>query len=92
VGEQFRVLDPARVPAQPFSPNRMRINLLGIAAGLLIGLGVTGLREYLDTTLKTEEDVRLLLGLPVIATVPLLINSSDTALPLRTRLAAALRG
>jgi hypothetical protein len=72
VGEQFRVLDPARVPEAPFSPDRTRIELLGVAVGLLIGLGAAGLREYLDQTLKTEDDVRNVLGLPVIATVPVL--------------------
>ena len=72
VGEQFRVLDPARVPETPFSPDRTRIQLLGVAAGLLIGLGAAALREYVDQTLKTEDDVRTVLGLPVIATVPVL--------------------
>src|SRR5207244_5348906 len=76
IGEQFRVLDPARVPERPFSPDRMRINLMGIAVGLLLGLGATAGLEYLDTTLKTEDDVRLLLGLPVIATIPELSASA----------------
>jgi polysaccharide chain length determinant protein (PEP-CTERM system associated) len=72
VGEQFRVLDPARVPERPFSPDRARINLLGAVFGLLLGLGATALLEYFDNTLKSEEDVRTLLGLPVVATIPVL--------------------
>jgi len=72
VGEQFRVLDPARVPERPFSPDRGKINLLGAVFGLLLGLGTTALLEYFDNTLKSEEDVRLLLGLPVVATIPVL--------------------
>jgi polysaccharide chain length determinant protein (PEP-CTERM system associated) len=87
VGEQFRVLDPARVPQAPFSPDRMRIELLGIAAGLLLGLGAAGLREYLDQTLKTEDDVRSVLGLPVIATVPVLTGTRKPAGSWRTRVA-----
>jgi polysaccharide chain length determinant protein (PEP-CTERM system associated) len=86
VGEQFRVLDPARVAEQPFSPNRPRINLIGIAVGLLLGLGWTALLEYLDTTLKTEEDVRLLLGLPVIATIPILPERGEISPTLRARM------
>jgi len=34
IGEQFRILDPARVPLKPRSPNRMRINGLATLAGL----------------------------------------------------------
>lgn len=86
VGEQFRVLDPARVPERPFSPDRMRINLLGVVAGLLIGLGFTGALEYLDNTLKTEADVRLQLKLPVIATIPFLDPPAPKARAERTRL------
>lgn len=72
VGEQFRVLDPARVPERPFSPDRTRLNLLGAFVGLLIGLGMSALLEYADATLKTEEDVRTVLALPVLATIPVL--------------------
>jgi polysaccharide chain length determinant protein (PEP-CTERM system associated) len=95
IGEQFRVLDPARVAQRPFSPDRMRINLLGIAVGLLIGLGATAGLEYLDTTLKSEDDVRLLLGLPVIATIPELSTSAGAPPSVRSRVAAivwTLRG
>jgi polysaccharide chain length determinant protein (PEP-CTERM system associated) len=91
VGEQFRVLDPARVPERPFSPDRTRINLIGIAFGLMLGLGATALLEYLDTTLKTEDDVRMLLGLPVIATIPLL-EKTDASRAWRSRLLGGVRG
>jgi uncharacterized protein involved in exopolysaccharide biosynthesis len=87
IGEQFRVLDPARVPERPFSPDRLRLNLLGIAVGLLVGLGAVALPEYLDQTLKNEADVRLLLGLPVIATVPMLTIGPRPNLPWRVRVA-----
>ena len=72
VGEQFRVLDPARAPEQPFSPNRTRLNMMGAFLGLLLGVGICVLLEYLDNTLKTEDDIRTVLALPVIATIPVL--------------------
>jgi uncharacterized protein involved in exopolysaccharide biosynthesis len=87
IGEQFRVLDPARAPSRPFSPNRTLLNLIGVAAGLVIGLGATAALEYLDMTLKTEDDVRLLLGLPVIATIPLLTAGQPANAPWRVRVA-----
>jgi uncharacterized protein involved in exopolysaccharide biosynthesis len=72
VGEQFKVLDPARVPERPFSPDRQKINLAGIVVGLLAGLGLAGLLEYTDSTLKTEDDIRHVLALPVLALVPMM--------------------
>ena len=76
-GEQFRILDPARVPEQPFSPNRTRMNLMGAIAGLALGLGLVALLEYRDTTLRTDDDVLSTLNLPVLAVIPLLVTSVD---------------
>ena len=70
-GEQFRVLDPARVPEAPFSPNRPLIQVLGSVAGLAIGLGLVALLEFRDRTLRTDTDVMQVFDLPVLAIVPL---------------------
>jgi polysaccharide chain length determinant protein (PEP-CTERM system associated) len=72
IGEQFRVLDPARVPEKPASPNRLRIYMMGFLVALAVGLACAGAAEYLDRGLRSEEDVRLALALPVLATIPLL--------------------
>jgi uncharacterized protein involved in exopolysaccharide biosynthesis len=76
IGEQFRVLDPARVPERPSSPNRPRLYLLGLLAAVAVGLLCAGTAEYLDRGLRTEEDVRLALSLPVLASIPLLGDTS----------------
>ena len=72
VGEQFKVIDPARVPGAPYFPD---VPLFG-AAGAVVGLGLAVLMvafvEYRDLTLKTEEDVLSSIGLPVIALIPVL--------------------
>jgi polysaccharide chain length determinant protein (PEP-CTERM system associated) len=77
IGEQFKILDPARVPERPFSPNRPLIVAIGSFLGLGAGLMLIGLLEYRDTTFKTEEDVRLVLGLPVLALVPMMASESE---------------
>jgi uncharacterized protein involved in exopolysaccharide biosynthesis len=38
IGEQFRLLDPARLPERPFAPNRLSMTLVGAGAGFLLGL------------------------------------------------------
>jgi hypothetical protein len=72
IGEQFKILDPARVPQRPFSPNRMQLNLFGALAGLAFGVGIAGFLEYRDATLKNEDDVRTCLSLQVVAAIPIL--------------------
>ena len=77
IGEQFRVLDPARVPERPFSPNRLLINLGSAGAGLALGLVLIGFLEYRDSSLRLEGDVERLLNLPVLALVPLMMSNVE---------------
>ena len=72
IGEQFKILDPARLPERPTSPNRQQLQSMGLMAGLGVGVVLMGLIEYLDKTLKSEGDVTAALNLLVLATVPLL--------------------
>ncbi|MEO8678634.1 MAG: GNVR domain-containing protein [Vicinamibacterales bacterium] len=77
VGEQFKVLDPARLPVKPFSPNRVRIALIAAFLGLLIAVGLSGIIEYRDQTLRTEDEIVRTLVLPVIAAIPIMTAIAD---------------
>jgi polysaccharide chain length determinant protein (PEP-CTERM system associated) len=90
IGEQFRILDPARVPERPFSPNRLRLNGLGTLAGAALGLGIVLLLEWRDTSLKNDGDVRIATGLPVLAFVPILVTRLDRQRTRRRRIAAGV--
>jgi polysaccharide chain length determinant protein (PEP-CTERM system associated) len=72
IGEQFKILDPARLPERPTSPNRPQLQSMGLAAGIGFGIALMVLIEYLDKTLKSEADVTAALNLLVLATVPIL--------------------
>lgn len=72
IGEQFKILDPARLPERPTSPNRPQLQSMGLVAGVGFGLALMALIEYLDKTLKSEADVTAALNLLVLATVPIL--------------------
>jgi len=89
IGEQFKILDPARMPEKPSSPDRPRLYLLGVVAALAIGFGFAGITEYFDRTLRSEEDVRLVLNFLVLATIP---NIERTRASRRRRLAASVTG
>src|SRR5207302_118024 len=77
IGEQFKVLDPARLPEKPVSPNRAAANGAGALGGLLFGLAIVGLIEYLDTSVKTEDEVTQVLSLPVLALIPFTATAAD---------------
>ena len=68
--ETVSIAAPASQPTKPASPI-LPLNLaLGLIAGLLVGLGIAALAEYLDQGLDSEEDVRDRLGVPCLAIVP----------------------
>jgi len=89
IGEQFRILDGARLPERPVSPNRLRINILGILTGLSIGLGLVALLEYRDTTFKTDDDIVTTLALPVLAVIPAMTNAGERRAQRRRRMLLA---
>jgi succinoglycan biosynthesis transport protein ExoP len=72
----IRIVDPALIPSGPSRPNKPRNILLSILVGFLGGVGLALLREYLDNTVKTPDDVETLARLPSLAVVPALTNSS----------------
>ncbi|CAN5402418.1 polysaccharide biosynthesis tyrosine autokinase [soil metagenome] len=62
-----QVAEPSAYPARP----RVTLNLaLGALVGLVLGVGLAFFIEYLDTSVKTMEDVENLLGVPVLAIIP----------------------
>ena len=87
IGEQFKILDPARMPERPASPDRPRLYLMALIASLVAGFGTAGLREFLDQTLRTEADVRAALNLMVLATVPSIRDAAQVTRRWRRNLA-----
>ncbi|MFL6293743.1 MAG: GumC family protein [Thermoanaerobaculia bacterium] len=65
-----RIVDRALPPGGPASPNLRQDLSSGLLVGLLAGLGLVLLLEYMDRTVKTSEQVERLLGLPTLAVIP----------------------
>lgn len=71
-------------PVAPYKPN-VTINLaVGAGAGLLLGIGLALLLEFMDTSVKTMEDVERALQVPVLGIIPKnvpILHSSDAMGP-----------
>lgn len=69
--DNVNVLSAAELPENPvpIKPNKLLNVAIAGVIGLMLGVGLAFLLEYLDTTVKTETDVEELLGLPIIGLV-----------------------
>jgi succinoglycan biosynthesis transport protein ExoP len=77
---RLELVTPAVAPASPSSPKPAQEALLGLAAGLIVGIAAAFLRDSLDDTLASGEAVELVSGAPVLATVPMvsLLRKADS--------------
>lgn len=64
------IIDRAEPNNRPVSPNLFMNVLLSIFVGLGAGVALAYFIEYLDTSIKTADDVERLLGLPVLGLIP----------------------
>lgn len=69
-GEQFKVLDPARIPEKPYWPNIPKILLMGVFLGFFGGAAVAFFREQMDRSFRDAEDLQFALGFKVLANIP----------------------
>ena len=64
------IVDAAEQPARPSSPDVIQYILIGIFMGLAAGVGLAYFIEYLDTSIKTADDVERWIDLPVLGLIP----------------------
>ena len=74
----IRVVDPAMIPSTPARPAKTRNVALAFVVGLVGGIGLALMREYLDNTVKTPDDIETLSRLPSLAVVPQFTSSNGT--------------
>jgi succinoglycan biosynthesis transport protein ExoP len=66
----LEVHDKPVIANNPVSPNVMLNLVLGAVVGLIFGIGIAFFLEYLDTSVKSLEDVERYLQVPVLAVIP----------------------
>ncbi|WP_413907418.1 GumC family protein [Desulfobacula sp.] len=66
----IRLVEKAVIPIAPVSPNKKRNLLLSMIVGIICGAGLAFFLEYLDQTVRTEEDIALHFNIPVLSVIP----------------------
>lgn len=66
----IELLDKPVIPEKPIKPKKLLNIAISLFLGLLISVGIAFIQEYMDKTIKTENDIDKYLELPVIAVIP----------------------
>lgn len=69
-GDRFTVLEPATVPIFPVKPNRPKMLVFSLVLSGMLGAGVLLLRDSLDDSLKSVDEAKAFLQVPVLAIIP----------------------
>jgi capsular polysaccharide biosynthesis protein len=65
-----KIMENAKIPAAPIRPIIILNTAIAFILGLMLSLGLISLIEYLDNTLKTENDIEKYLAVAVLASIP----------------------
>ena len=69
------IIDPAEVSLKPDRPRKVLNITLGVVIGLIVGVGLAFFIEYLDTSVKTIDDVERALQAAVLGVIPQNVGS-----------------
>lgn len=78
-GTKFKIIEPARLPLRPFSPNIWLMFTGSLVTGLFVGICAAFAMEYLDQSFQSSEDVQAALALPVIGSISTIVTPGDVA-------------
>lgn len=67
-----RVIESVELPENPVSPNKKMNIAIAFLLGLMVGIGLTFLLEFLDNTFKNKEEMERVLDIPVIGVIPVI--------------------
>ncbi|NWG75347.1 MAG: lipopolysaccharide biosynthesis protein [Rubrivivax sp.] len=76
-GERFTIIDPAQLPESPSKPNRLAIVVISLVLSLGAGVGAAAVREVLDKSIKTAEQIHQTVNLQVLSVIPLMVSPQE---------------
>ena len=76
-GEHFTITDPPGLPSKPVKPNRVAIILLGFVLAAGISASLVALQEGMDPSLKNEDELSRITGMPVLTALTYMETDQD---------------
>ena len=77
LGERFTIVEAARLPEKPSSPNIPAILLIGLVLGLGSGVGFAAVKESSDTTVHSLAQLASAVAFPALVAIPEIVTSKD---------------
>ncbi|MGO9037832.1 MAG: GumC family protein [Steroidobacteraceae bacterium] len=78
-GERFTLIEPPLMPEKPIRPNRILILAIGFFLSIGAGIGAAAARESFDASVRGPSDIRQLLHVPALASIPVIITEETRA-------------
>jgi succinoglycan biosynthesis transport protein ExoP len=78
-GERFTMIEPPQMPEKPISPNRFLIVVMGLLLSVGLGVGAAAAHEAFDASVRGPSDIRQLLQVPALASIPIIVTTEDRA-------------
>ncbi len=72
-----RIIDEATQPVKPVSPKKARNIILGIMGGFLLGITIAFLLNFIDESVKTNEEIEMYTGENIIGIIPYITNGKN---------------
>jgi hypothetical protein len=76
-GERFTLIEPPQPPEKPISPNRKLILIVGLLLSIGCGAAAVVARDSFDASVRGPTDIRRLLQVPALASIPIIVTARD---------------
>lgn len=76
-GTRYTILDPARLPLKPVSPNKILVLLMGAFLGGCLGMGFVFTLEMFDRSFLSVDEAKAYLELPILGAISKIVTQED---------------
>lgn len=77
------VLEVGRPATSPSKPQKARVMALALFLGLMCGVGISFMRDWMDYRLRSADEIAAVLGVPVLGVIPTMPRSQEGTIPIQ---------